>query len=107
MKIKLEIRNYLEDCMFEEIMNPDETTSKRRVLEPYDEEKWKNGRIYEFNTLKEVREFTDSCDIDFTDEYSASFCQWSWEEIDLETYISKDEDNLLIFEINSHEEWRD
>lgn len=81
---------------------------KSRRIKPYDEKKWKDGSIYEFNTLKEIGDFIDSCDIDFTEEYEEyeDFSSWYWEEIDIEYHIDKSEDNLMVLLISSHSEIR-
>lgn len=110
MAIKLIIKNDLEDGLYVNVRElPGKMVVNRmRRIKPYDEEKWKDGSVYEFNTLKEVREFIDSCDIDFTDEYAErSFSQWSWEEIDIDYEIGKEEDNLIYLYIGTHDEWRD
>lgn len=109
MKIKLIIENHLEDSLYYNKYVPDlgERIQQRRI-KPYDEDRWKNNSVYEFNTLKEMKDFIDSCDIDFTDEYAdVKFNCWYWEEIDIDYYISDEEDNLMILYIGSHEEWRD
>ena len=108
MKIKLIINNQLEDelCSAQYDPNTKKSVEIRRI-KPYDERKWKDQSVYEFNTLKEMKEFIDSCDIDFTDEYAARFCCWDWEEIDIDYYIDPSEDNLIILRIGSHSEWRD
>ncbi len=106
--MKLVIENVLEDELYYDFYDPNtkEFVKKRRI-ESYDEKKWKDGSVYEFNTLKEMADFIDSCDIDFTEEYAKRFGNWSWEEIDIEYYIDKSEDNLMILLISSHDEWRD
>lgn len=107
--MKLIIRNLLEDGLYSDVYdeNTKELVKKRRI-ERYDEEKWKDGSVYEFNTLKEMGEFIESCDINFTKEYEdRKFGEWSWEEIDIDYYIDPSEDNLMILMISSHCEWRD
>ena len=109
MKLKLVIKNELENGLYYERYNPEtnEFVSARRI-EQYDENKWKNGSIYEFNTLKEMCEFIDTCDIDFTSEYANyEFSEWSWEEIDIDYYIDPSKDNLMIMIISSYHEFRD
>lgn len=76
-------------------------------IKPYDMEKWKDGKLYEFKTLKEVKNFIDSCDIQFTDECVNSFSEWGWQELDMDYYIDDSEENLIIFSISTHQEWRD
>lgn len=76
-------------------------------IEPHDEEKWKDGKTYEFNTLREIVNFCESCDIRFKDEIVKSFNQWSWCELCKEFHIDDSEDNLVIFEIMMYEAWRD
>ena len=109
MKLKLVIENQLEEELYTQDYDPTINDYVRgiRRIEPYDEEKWKNGTVYEFDTLKEMFEFIDSCDIDFTKEYAESFGQWSWEEIDIDYYICPTEYNLMLLRIGSHPEWRD
>lgn len=108
MKIKLVIENYLEECLYGKVYDHNlKNHVEIRRIEPYDEEKWKNGSVYEFNTLKEVHEFIDSCDIDFTEEYADRFNSYDWEEIDIDYRIDPSEDNLMVLFIGSHQEWRD
>lgn len=76
-------------------------------IKPYNREKWKDGKLYEFKTLRDVINFIDSCDIDFTEECKATFCKWDWKEIDLDYRIDSSEENLIILEISMHEEWID
>lgn len=76
-------------------------------IEPYDEEKWKDGKTYEFDTLREIIRFCNTCDIRFKDEFVKSFNDWIWSELNMETCIDDSEDNLVIFEIFMYEEWRD
>ena len=108
MIIKLIINNNLEDEKYYEKydFNLKKFVQIRRI-EPYDEKKWKNGSVREFNTLKEMREFIDSCDIDFTEKYAENFSNYDWEEIDINYYIDPSEDNLMKLYIGSHREWRD
>ena len=107
MKIKLIIKNYLENDLYYNEYDRDskELVQKRRIKQ-YDEDKWKNDSVYEFDTLKEMKDFIDSCDIDFTDEYAdLKFDRWSWEKIDIDYYIGDKEDNLMFLSIGSHSEW--
>lgn len=78
-----------------------------KTFKPYDKEKWADGKRYKFDTLKEVKEFIDTCDIDFSEEYKKRFSQWGWWEIDRDLDILTSEDNLIQFHIGAHEEWRD
>lgn len=104
--MKLVINNLLEGELYYDFFDPNTMEFvKRRRIERYDEEKWKDGTVYEFNTLKEMADFIESCDIDFTDDYEKSFSKWSWEEIDIEYRIDTSEDNLMILIISSHREW--
>lgn len=103
--IKLIIRNDLYNYETKHVLEDGKWIEKEiRVVRSYDEEKWKDGRIYEFNTLKEVQEFINTCDIWFTDEKIDTFNCWTWEEIDKEIWIETCEDNLIVFCISSHEE---
>ncbi len=108
--IKLKIKNIFEEIgtLYNDVYS---TETKNfvmiRRIEEYDETKWKNNAIYEFNTLKELKHFIDTCEIDFTEEYAERFDEWSWEEIDRDLYIDDSEDNLMIFVISAHDEWRD
>lgn len=77
------------------------------AIEPYDEEKWKDGKTYEFDTLREVKDFCDSCDIQFKDEVAKHFNAWNWCVLSERIYIDGSEDNLIVFEIFMYEEWRD
>lgn len=109
--MKLVIKNELEHGgLYHDFYDPNTGKFvKKRRIEPYDEEKWKDGSVYEFNTLKEMCDFIDSCDIDFTEDYEEyeHFNSWYWEEIDIDYYIDKSEDNLMILLISSHAEFRE
>ena len=114
MKIKLIVKNRLEDELYIDVYKIPGDVGKEmneyriRRIKPYDEEKWKDGSIHEFNTLKEVADFYDSCDIDFTEEYADSyFDELHWEEIDIDYVISKEEDNLVELYIDTHDEFGD
>lgn len=98
--IKLRIENYLEDRE-----NYDYNGVEK--FNDWDREKWRNGKIYEFNTLKEIKDFCDSCDIDFTEEYAKNFGSWEWEEINTEYDIDPNDDNMMIFAIMWSIEFRD
>lgn len=78
-------------------------------LKPYDEEKYKDGKVYDFNTLRDLNAFYEQAidDIDYKDDYIESFSEWSWQEVDHELKISDEEDNLMILSISAHDEWRD
>lgn len=103
MKIKLIINNQLEDELYSAKYDPNTKKSVEiRRIKPYDESKWKDLSVYEFNTLKEMKEFIDSCDIDFTDEYVKEFNDYSWDEIDIHYSIDPSEDNLMRLYIESH-----
>ena len=103
MKIKLIINNRLEgDLYFDQFDFNLKKFVQIRKIESYDEKKWKDGSVYEFNTLKEIKEFIDSCDIDFTDEYVKEFNDYSWDEIDIHYSIDPSEDNLMRLYIESH-----
>lgn len=107
--MKLIIKNCLEeDGLYYDFYdsNIEEFVKKRRI-KSYDEEKWKNGSVYDFKTLKEMGKFIKTCDIDFTEEYAKNnFSRWFWEEIDIEYHIDDSEDNLIILSISSHEDFR-
>ena len=77
------------------------------MIKAYDQEKWRDGKEYEFNTLKELKEFTDTCEIDFKEEVEERFCNWDWMEIDKNLLIDVSEDNKMRFIISCHEEWID
>ena len=105
MKIKLIINNRLESDLYYDRFDPiSKKFVQTRKIKSYDEKKWKDGSVYEFNTLKEIREFVDSCDIDFTDEYMENFGGYTWEEIDRNYFIDPSEDNLMRLFIESHTE---
>ena len=78
-------------------------------LKPYDEEKYKDGRMYEFNTLKDLNAFYKQAkeDIDWREDHACTFGQWSWQELDFDLYIDDSEDNLMVLSISAHDEWRD
>ena len=114
MEIKLIVTNKLEDELYKDVCKFPDGVGKEMIeyrirrIKPYDEEKWKDGSIHEFNTLKEVADFYDSCDIDFTEEYAdLYFDEWHWEEIDIDYVISKEEDNLIELYICTHDEFED
>ncbi len=77
------------------------------IVAPYDMEKWKDGKEYTFDTLKELQKFVDTCDIDFKDAVKARFSNRIWTELDRELCIDASEDNTMIFTISCHDEWRD
>lgn len=104
--MKLVINNLLEDGLYYDFFDPNTREFvKRRRIERYDEEKWKDGTVYEFNTLKEMADFIESCDIDFTEDYEKRFSDLGWEEIDIGYHIDTSEDNLMVLVISSHNEW--
>lgn len=112
--IKLFINNDLEGKEYSELHKFSNGIGSKmekvyvRKFEPYDEDKWKDGKIYNFETLKEVINFIDTCDIDFTDEYACmEFSTWNWEEIDIDYFINPKEDNRIDLYIGTHQEWRD
>ena len=108
MKIKLIINNRLEDDLYYDQFDPNlKKFVQNRKIKSYDEKKWKDGSVYEFNSLKEIQEFIDSCDINFTDEYAKNFNDYNWEEIDINYFIDPSEDNLMRLFIESHKECRD
>lgn len=78
-------------------------------LKPYDEEKYKDGRTYEFNTLKDLNAFYKQAqeDIDWMEDWKQTFGTWSWQELDLDLDIDDSEDNLMVLSISAHDEWRD
>ena len=78
-------------------------------LKPYDEEKYKDGRMYEFNTLKDLNTFYEQAqkDIDWKEDHARTFGEWSWQELDFDLYIDDSEDNLMVLSISAHDEWRD
>ncbi len=73
----------------------------------YDREALKDGSEYLFNSLKEVNKFINDHEVHFTDNIVETFDCWDWHEIDLNLDISEQEDNLLIYSISTHPEWRD
>lgn len=77
-------------------------------LKEYDKNTWNDGKEYKFNSLKELQEFVDSLDLEWTDKFDIN-CngRWSWYEIDKKLHIDTEEDNLMIIHISYHEEWRD
>lgn len=78
-------------------------------LKPYDEDEFRNERVYEFNTLKEIENFRQEAlnSIDWTEEVRKSFSKWDWLIIDIGLQIDSSEDNLMILHISAHAEWRD
>lgn len=97
-------RDYKEtdDGRFYQVNN-----SETSYLKPYDEEKWKDGKTYEFETLKDLVHFCDSCEIEFTDDILNAATDWNWDVLEKKFHIDDSEDNLVIFEIFMYEEWRD
>lgn len=107
--IKLIINNNLENhyWYYNDYIENDRDYLLEEVIY-CDFEKIKDGRIYEFNNLKEVKEFIDSCEINFTEDYRKNFYEWEyWEKIDVILDISNDEDNLLIYTIDVNGEYID
>lgn len=78
-------------------------------LKPYDEEKYKDGRTYEFNTLKDLNAFYKQAqkDIDWMKDHAGTFGTWAWQELDLDLDIDDSEDSLMVLSISAHDEWRD
>lgn len=116
--IKLLIQNKFQEDLTEECLNflkeEAENTHHGKPWNPfylkdYDKDKWKHGRIYEFNNLKELKEFTDAAsdEIEYTDEHYDSFNDWSWQGIDFDLDIDTSEDNLMVLYIDAVDEWRD
>ena len=80
MKIKLIIKNHLEDEIYYDHYSwKTRKIEKIRRIAPYDETKWNNNHVYEFDSL-------------------------NWEVIRTDYSISSDEDNLLILDISSVED---
>ena len=79
------------------------------ILKPYDKEKFKDGRVVEFENLRDVEAFRKDAEnsIDFTEEHAKTFCQWDWQVIDIELHIDDSEDNTMNLCISAHDEWRD
>nr|DAL27850.1 MAG TPA_asm: hypothetical protein [Caudoviricetes sp.] len=106
--VKLEIQN----CINGDIKHLEKTDKTIYwlicELKGYDEEKWKHGKTYEFETLKELQVFVDSCDIDFTDESKDSFSGFYWYEIVKRLYIDTIfEDNTMILSLGISRKYRD
>ena len=78
-------------------------------LKPYDEDKFRNERVYEFNTLKEIENFRleASNSISWTEEVCKRFSNWERLKFDIELRIDNSEDNLMIIHISAHAEIRD
>lgn len=97
--IKLKIKNWLQkEDDYKEIVG--QLPNGRNIYKmlyrcctekPYDEEKWKDGKKYEFKTLKDAKLFTNSCDIELEDDRH--------EALSFTLDIDPSEDNLLVFEI--------
>lgn len=75
----------------------------------YDEDKFKDGKVVYFNSLKEVEAFRKEADktIRYTEEKEKAFSQWSWQVIDIELTIDETEVNTMNLYISAHDEWRD
>lgn len=107
--MKLIIKNSLEgsDLYYKFFDTSTGEFVKKRKINQYDEKKWKNGSVYEFNTLKEMGDFINSCDIEYTEEYvDYEFSDCMYEYIDIDYYIDKSEDNLMVLSISSQLECR-
>ncbi len=78
-------------------------------LKPYDKEKFKDVRVVEFETLKEIEAFRKDAanNIEYTDEHKNSFSNWDWDSIFVQVHIDDSEDNTMILEITAEDEWRD
>lgn len=74
-------------------------------IAPYDEEKWKDEKTYEFETLKDLHYFCETCDIKFADRVHKLENEWNWYELSFDIYIDESEDNLMIFDISMCENW--
>lgn len=115
--IKLKIENDLQElCEYHEYKRVIAFTNGEfvydedfTVIKPYDIEKYKDGMIYEFKTLKDVYEFVEKCseEIEFTEEFTERFNCWDWTELDIEYVIDSSEDNCMILTISMHQEYRD
>lgn len=116
--IKLRIVNYFQDFTEEMLAEAKENAEDGFYichainpynLKSYDEEKYKDGKVYEFDTLKDLNAFYKQAidDIDYKQDYAETFSTWSWQEVDHELEISDEEDNLMILSISAHDEWRD
>ena len=79
------------------------------ILKPYDKEKFKDGRVVEFENLKDAEAFRKDAanNIEYTEEYAKTFSQWDWQEIDIDLRIVDSEDNTMLLVISAHDEWRD
>lgn len=115
--IKLLIKNRFQKMTEEDLKCFKEEAEHTQVgcvynpfyLKEYDKEKWRNGRIYEFNTLKEIKEFYNEAEeeIDYTKEHSDTFSEWTWQVIDITLDIDTSEDNFMVLRIDAYDEWRD
>lgn len=112
--VKLRIKNEFQGFSEEELAKLREygrccCPNNPYNLKPYDEEKYKDGRMYEFNTLKDLNTFYKQAqeDIDWTADHARTFGQWDWQELDFDLDIDDSEDNLMVLSISAHDEWRD
>lgn len=110
--ITLKIKNWFQkDREYFEVLEKNWTITEWRHNESfedcimeYDAEKWKDGKVYEFETLKEVSEFCSSCDIYFTDSFEDQvFDENDYWVLSKNYYIDDSEDNILIFEIRMYQ----
>ena len=89
---------------------PDESADYRDRyygLKTYDEDKFKDGKIVYFNSLKEVVAFIKEAHdtINYTPEKYDTFSDYDWQVIDIVLRIDDSEDNLMLLYINAHDEW--
>lgn len=61
--------------------------------------KYKNGRVYQFTTLKEVGAFLKEAkaEIDFTENFKENFCSYDYEYIEFDTVIDDQLENVIHF----------
>lgn len=104
--IKVKIENCIQKYKHDE---EDYIRDLYSGIMPYDEEKFKDGKIVYFNSLKEVEAFRKEaeCTIRYTEEKENSFSQWDWQVIDIELTIDDSEPNTMYLYISAHDEWRD
>lgn len=76
-------------------------------VKPFDISKYGDGRVHEFDTLGECRDFLSNCRINFTEEYRSTFSDWDWEEIHHALTFDMTDDNMLVATIYGTVEYRD
>lgn len=66
--------------------------------------KYKNGRVYQFTTLKEVGAFLKEAkaEIDFTEDFAENFCSYDYEYIEFNIVIDDQLENVVHLYLDNY-----